>query len=167
MAKKAKITSIDFDFGIGDIIPSTQEAYHRGEFEGIVRKTEKNSLIAFKSTVGGDLDRQLVSNEQFPSDGEVFVFILQYFFLESEYRRRDIDNMAKTILDVLNGRFYRDDSQVKTLLVGKKMERRVPQNFAYVALKKLNATQDVDALKISGLERSVTMFQELKSKRVL
>ncbi|HEX9722012.1 MAG TPA: RusA family crossover junction endodeoxyribonuclease [Candidatus Paceibacterota bacterium] len=167
MTKKIKITSIDFDFGVGDIIPSTQEAYHYGEFEGTVRKTEKESLVAFKSTVGSDLDKRLVSNEQFPSDGEVFVFILQYFSVESEYRRRDIDNMAKTILDVLKSRFYRDDSQVKTLLVGKRMERRVPQNFAYIALKKLNATQDVDALKISGLERSITMFQELKSKKVL
>lgn len=75
--------------------------------------------------------------------------------------------MAKTILDISKGRFYRDDSQVKTLLVGKKMEKRVPQNFAYVAIKKLSSTQDIDALKISGLERSVTMFQELKSKGVL
>ena len=78
-----------------------------------------------------------------------------------------MDNMAKTILDILKSRFYRDDSQVKTLLVGKKLEKRVPQNFAYVAVKRLGASQDVDALKISGLERSVTMFQELKNKKVL
>ncbi len=75
--------------------------------------------------------------------------------------------MAKTILDLLRNRFYRDDSQVKTLLVGKKIEKRVPQDFAYIAIKKLSATQDVDALKISGIERSVTMFQELKSKKIL
>jgi len=73
----------------------------------------------------------------------------------------------KTILDLLRNRFYYDDSQVKTLLAGKKIEARVPQNFAYIAVKKLSATQDVDALKISGLERSITMFQELKSKKVL
>ena len=76
--------------------------------------------------------------------------------------------MAKTILDVLRGRFYHDDSQVKTLLIGKKMaDHRVSQNFAYVAVKELKSGGDVDALKISGLERSVTMFQELKSKKVL
>ena len=167
MSKKGKITSVDFDFGVGEIVPSTQEAYHHGEFEGTVRKTEKESLSVFKNTVGTDLDARLNSDERFPSDGEIFVFILQYFSGESEYARRDIDNMAKTILDILKGRFYRDDSQVKTLLIGKKTERRVPQNFAYVAIKKLTATQDVDALKISGLERSVTMFQELKSKGVL
>lgn len=167
MSKKLKITAIDFDFGVGDIIPATQEAYSGDEFIKAVRKTEKDSLLVFKSAVGRDLDARLAQNENFPSDGEVFVFIIQYFSVESEYVRRDIDNMAKTILDVLKGKFYRDDSQVKTLLVGKKIEKRVPQNFAYVAVKKISSTQDIDALKISGLERSVTMFQELKSKGVL
>ncbi len=167
MSKKLKITAIDFDFGIGDIIPATQEAYSNDKFSLVIRKTEKASLADFKSTVSADLDARLSQNENFPSDGEIFVFIIQYFVAESEYQRRDIDNMAKTILDILKKRFYRDDSQVKTLLVGKKIEKRVPQNFAYVAIKKLSATQEVDALKISGLERSVTMFQELKSKGVL
>ena len=167
MSKKVKVTSVDFDFGVDGIVPSTQESYHHGEFDEAVRKTEKESLTAFKSTIGIDLDARLAGSEQFPSDGEVFVFIVQYFASENEYRRRDVDNMAKTILDILKSRFYRDDSQVKTLLVGKKLEKRVPQNFAYVAVKRLGASQDVDALKISGLERSVTMFQELKNKKVL
>ncbi len=167
MSKKQKITTIDFDFGIGEIIPSTQNAYDLDKCDVMIRKTEKESLTVFKNTVAADLDKRLKSNKQFPSDGEIFVFIIQYFSIASEYARRDIDNMAKTILDVLNGRFYRDDSQVKTLLIGKKMEKRVPQNFAYVAIKKLSLTQDVDALKISGLERSVTMFQELRSKKIL
>lgn len=167
MSRKQPLTSIDFDFGVGQIIPATQEAHHSDGFDERVRKTEKEGLAVFKSTLGSDIDLKLASSEQFPSDGEVFVFVLQYFGSEKEYVRRDVDNMAKTILDILKSRFYRDDSQVKTLLVGKKIERRVPQNFAYVAIKKLSATQDVDALKISGLERSVTMFQELKSKGVL
>ncbi len=135
--------------------------------------TEGGPVLADRPIVEGGqasvpfLLSKLESNEQFPSDGEVFVFIVQYFAAENEYRRRDVDNMAKTILDILKSRFYRDDSQVKTLLVGKKLEKRVPQNFAYVAVKRLGASQDVDALKISGLERSVTMFQELKNKKVL
>jgi len=126
MSKRTKITSVDFDFGYDGIVPSTQEAWHIGEFEGAVRKTEKESLSVFRKTVAANLDEQLKDNEQFPSNGEIFVFILQYFAGQGEYGRRDIDNMAKTILDVLKGRFYRDDSQVKTLLIGKKMERRVP-----------------------------------------
>lgn len=167
MSKKQVFTSIDFDFGIGEIIPATQEAHHSDKFDRQVRKTEKEELVIFKATLGSRLDSELAQNKQFPSDGEVFIFIIQYFVSDKEYSRRDVDNMAKTILDVLKNRFYRDDSQVKTLLVGKKIEKRVPQNFAYVAVKRLSTSQDVDALKISGLERSVTMFQELKSKKIL
>jgi len=167
MSKKQPLTSIDFDIGIGAIIPATQEAHHDNGFDRQVRKIEKEGLAIFKSTLGSDIDSKLMTNEHFPSDGEVFVFILQYFAAEKEYRRRDVDNMAKTILDILKSRFYSDDSQVKTLLVGKKIEKRVSQDFAYVAVKCLGASQDVDALKISGLERSVTMFQELKNKKVL
>ena len=167
MGKKPKPTPIDFDTGIGEIIPSTQEAHTNDGFNMPIRKAEKESLIVFKKVVGDQLDVDLAKNEVFPTDEEVFVFIAQYFVAEKEYLRRDVDNMAKTILDLLRGRFYHDDSQVKTLLVGKKIEKRVPQNFAYIAVKKLNATQDVDALKISGLERSVTMFQELKKRKVL
>ena len=122
MSKKAKITAVDFDFGIDGIVPSTQESYYHGEFDGAVRKTEKESLSVFKNTVVADLDARLKSDERFPSDGEVFVFIIQYFVAESEYQRRDVDNMAKTILDISKGRFYRDDSQVKTL---RSEERRV------------------------------------------
>ena len=167
MSKKQPLTSIDFDFGVGEIIPATQEAHHDDGFDARIRKTEKEGLAIFKKTLCLDIDLKLASNEYFPSDGEVFIFIVQYFGAEKEYGRRDVDNMAKTILDVLKNRFYHDDSQVKTLLVGKKFEKRVPQNFAYVAIKRLGVSQDVDALKISGLERSVTMFQELKSKNIL
>ena len=166
MSKKSKISVIDFHFGIGEIIPSTQEAYREG-FEGTVRKVEKEQLTQFKKTLGQVLDEQLKSNEKFPSDREVFVFIIQYFASKKEYARRDIDNMAKTILDVLKGRFYHDDSQVKTLLVGKKMDQRILQNFAYAAIQKLSSDRDADALKISGIERAVTLFQELKSKGIL
>jgi len=167
MSQKQPLTSIDFDFGVGEIIPATQEAHHGDRFDGQIRKTEKEGLTQFKSTLSLDLDSKLQNNQNFPSDGEVFVFIIQYFASDKEYKRRDVDNMAKTILDVLKNRFYSDDSQVKTLLVGKKLEKRVPQNFAYVAIKRLSSSQDVDALKISGLERSVTMFQELKSKKFI
>lgn len=166
MSKKSKISAIDFHFGISEIIPSTQEAY-REEFEGKVRKVEKEQLTQFKKTLAQVLDERLKDNEQFPSDREFFVFIIQYFASGKEYTRRDIDNMAKTILDVLKGRFYRDDSQVKTLLIGKKIEPRIQQNFAYIAIQQLAAGRDADALKISGIERSVILFQELKSKGIL
>ena len=128
-------------------------------------KAEKDELVRFRENFNIALDEDLVAKTQFPSRREVFVFVIQYFAAENEYARRDIDNMAKTILDILKGRFYYDDSQVKTLLVGKKRtDHRVDQNFAYIAIKELNDDRDVDALKISGVERAVTAFQESQAK---
>lgn len=42
-------------------------------------------------------------------------------------RRRDLDNVAKTILDALNGVLYLDDSQVVTLLVATHIDRAEPR----------------------------------------
>lgn len=120
MAKKTRVTPVDFDFGVRDIIPSTQEAYQQNRFKEKVRKEEKESLAMFRKTLDQKLDIRLAIDKQFPTIGEVFVFIVQYFSQESEYGRRDIDNMAKTVLDILKTKFYSDDSQVKTLLIGKK-----------------------------------------------
>jgi Holliday junction resolvase RusA-like endonuclease len=167
MPKESKIADIDFHTGVEGIIPSTQEAFASGAYHGEVRKTEKEELVNFKVEFGEHLNTKLADNENFPTDGEVFIFIMQYFIGEKEYTRRDIDNMAKTVLDVLKGRFYNDDSQVKTLLVGKKMDQRIAQNFAYVAIKKLGKDRDADALKIAGIERAVTLFQELKNKGLI
>jgi hypothetical protein len=61
---------------------------------------------------------------------------------------------------MLKGEFYKDDGQVKTLLIAKKIEKRVPKNFVYFALKEMKDDKDIDALKISGLERSVQLFNE-------
>src|SRR3989338_4726368 len=85
------------------------KAHHDDGFDARIRKTEKEGLAIFKKTLGLDIDLKLASNEYFPSDGEVFIFIVQYFGAEKEYGRRDVDNMAKTILDVLKNRFYHDD----------------------------------------------------------
>lgn len=169
MSKKKSIikTSIDFDIGIGEIIPSTQEAFSNEAYSQVVRKEEKTNLSIFKHNFLQRVEETLKGKSQFPTNNEVFIFIIQYFDSQSEYRSRDIDNMAKTILDTFKGRLYQDDGQVKTLLIGKKMEKRVPRNFAYIAIKELKDGRDVDALKISGLERSITLFQELKSKGLL
>lgn len=160
-------TSVDFDIGIGEIIPSTQEAFKSDSFSQTIRKEETTSVKVFKQNFLERLKKALKNNPQFPTGNEVFIFVVQYFISANDYKSRDIDNMAKTVLDVLKGEIYKDDGLVKTLLIGKKIESRIKQNFAYIAIKELRDGRDVDALKISGLERSVTLFQELKSQGIL
>ena len=47
-------------------------------------------------------------------------------------RRRDLDNIAKTILDALNGVLYLDDSQITTLLVATHVDRERPRVEVHV-----------------------------------
>lgn len=165
---KLQIVQMDFQTGIGKIIPSTQESFSgpNEKYTASVRKEESESLKKFKDVLGSQIDKEVSQYKQFPSIHEFFLFVVQYFAVEKDYRHRDIDNMAKTVLDVLKGRFYKDDSQVKTLLIGKKIEGRVPQDFAYFALKELKDGRDLDVLKVAGLERSITLYNDLKSRNL-
>lgn len=160
-------TYVDFDIGIGEIIPSTQEAYIGDTHLQTIRKEEKTSLKNFKNIFLRKIEDTLKGTNQFPTEHEVFIFIIQYFVSNNEYKSRDVDNMAKTILDVLKEKCYQDDGQVKTLLISKKIEKRVPINFAYIAIKELKDGRDVEVLTAAGVERSVTLFQELKKQGVL
>ena len=54
-------------------------------------------------------------------------------------RRRDLDNVAKTILDALNGVLYLDDSQVVTLLVATHIDRAEPR--VVVAVREVEREQ--------------------------
>lgn len=163
--KRSEIT-IDYHFGIPEIIPSTHEAYQGKSFDGAVRKKENENLIAFKKKLADTLDEAVQNLSQFPTQGELLVFILQFFVSPTEYKNRDVDNLSKTILDVLKKRFYEDDGQVKTLLVGKRMDKQIVHNFAYVAVKELTSGSE-PFLKEAGLARAMTLYYDLKKKGLL
>lgn len=172
MAKKrrrARAAIVDFDFGIEGVIPSTQEAYRSGTTADLgIRRDESERKKLFMEAVSVDVRKRLRESSQFPSRGEIFVFIVQYLAGEALFQNRDVDNLAKTMLDLLNGIIYRNDSQVRVLLVVKKRtDNRVTQNFAYVAVKELADGGDMEIVKSAGIERAVTRFQELKSGGVL
>jgi len=160
--RKQKLkTNIDFQFGVFRIIPSTQQAYHKDAVDLSVRVKERKQTSGFDDEVSDILSRKQKDLGRFPTNNELFVFILQFFVSEQEYRKRDIDNMAKTILDSLKGKFYHDDKQVKTLLISKKIDkRRVPQDFAYIAIKELKTGEDLEILKVAGIHRAITFYQE-------
>ena len=44
-------------------------------------------------------------------------------FTHKDRKRRDLDNLAKTILDALNGAVWKDDSQVSRLLLTRDVNR--------------------------------------------
>ncbi len=137
----------DYRFGLTEIIPSKQDD----------REGEKVS--AFKTLVDKTITREIINLPTFPSKKEVVVFILQFFLLKKDYDTRDVDNMAKTVLDSLKGKLYIDDCQVRTLVASKKMYKRVNSNFVFVAVKELQGDTDVDFAKDKLLEQAVTLYQ--------
>ncbi|PIP63614.1 hypothetical protein CO165_00905 [Candidatus Roizmanbacteria bacterium CG_4_9_14_3_um_filter_33_18] len=162
MSKKDSITTFDFQTGLGGVIPSTQEAYNKVINSQITLKKETENIKQFKINFEKTIINKLKLLATFPTKKEVFVFIVQYFNSVKDYSSRDIDNMAKTILDTLKGKFYYNDSQVKTLLVQKDIKDYIPQDFIYVAIKEIKNERDVEAVKISGIDRARTYYNEFK-----
>jgi crossover junction endodeoxyribonuclease RusA len=59
-----------------------------------------------------------------PVEGPVYMAL--DFYLENR-RTKDLDNLAKAILDALNGVAYRDDNQVKEVRMRKRLDRDNPR----------------------------------------
>lgn len=64
-----------------------------------------------------------------PMVGEYVVVITAYF---ADARARDIDNVAKSLLDGLNGIAWDDDSQVTTLSISRHIDRVNPRASVWV-----------------------------------
>ncbi|AKM83833.1 TPA: hypothetical protein DCZ46_00655 [Candidatus Campbellbacteria bacterium] len=151
------------EFVINGIIPATQEAYKKSGVDIYVRKKESSSLKTFKKVVTAGLSENKPPS-LFPTTKVVFVAIIQFFTsTKKDYKTRDVDNMAKTILDILQqNKFYENDSQVRTLLVTKMVNiDEVPQNLGFVYIKILEDGEDIPA--IEGLKKgALKLYEDLK-----
>jgi Holliday junction resolvase RusA-like endonuclease len=154
-----------YDFVIEGIIPATQNAFKNGGISQAVRVRESKSLKEFKHIMSNSFgDRP----STFPTSGQVFVAIIQFYTsTKDDYNCRDVDNMAKTILDVLGeNHFYSDDSQVRTLLVSKRVDlKKAPQNFGYVYVEILEDGEDKEEVGDLVLN-ALTLYQDFKARKV-
>ena len=143
----------DYQFGLTEIVPAKQD----------LREGEK--IAAFRLLVDKTITPQILQIPIFPSKKEIFVAILQFFLSKKDYETRDVDNLSKTVLDCLKGKLYIDDSQVRTLLVSKKISTRVPNNFVFVGVRELHGETDIEAIRSMLMEQAVTLYQSsIRSK---
>ena len=141
------MSAFDFQFGLTEIVPSKQD------------ERERQSVSTFRVLVEKTLTPLVMASQTFPSKKEVVVFIIQFFASERNYKSRDVDNIGKTILDCLKGKLYIDDSQVRTLLITKKMSPKVPNNFVFIGLKELHGETDIDVVKSMLLQQAIVLYQ--------
>jgi len=158
----------EYSLIIPGIIPATQESFKGGsKIDPEARKEEKECVTIFKKAVSGYVARDKPS-DLFPSKGNLYVAIIQFFISDKkDYKRRDVDNMAKTVLDALNqGGLYKDDSQVRTLLVSKIVNLKIiSQNLGFIYIKILEDGEDMVFTK-DIINQAIEMYNDMKKASV-
>lgn len=91
---------------------------------GHARSFTPAKTMAYEKLVG-DLCRVAARAAGWHLDGEAYGVELHVHF--ADRRRRDIDNVAKAILDGMNGTAYQDDSRVSELHIYKNIDRAKPR----------------------------------------
>ena len=83
-----------------------------------IRKPNDNALLEFTNYIQDMAKGQFLDGKKILKPNEIEV-ILSISATEKRYRTVDVDNLAKAVLDALNGIAYEDDSQVASLICDK------------------------------------------------
>jgi hypothetical protein len=135
MSKEGKeIQNIDYSAGFTKIIPCKQDDLCCVDGK-IAYKPSSKTVGEFndflKEYIENDFKNKDTLKAIFPTDKKVFVLIVQFLRDESAFSDKDLDNMARTVLNALNGIIYKDDKQVAELYACKKVYLQYPkENFA-------------------------------------
>lgn len=92
----------------------------------------------FENILKADLKEELKKVDFLPTGKEVFMVITHGFHTIDEYKKCDLDNRAKTILDALKGPVYQDDSQVKILWTCKELLKDSEESYYSFVIKILD-----------------------------
>tara|TARA_Y100000310_G_C20599158_1_gene772082 strand:- start:714 stop:1169 length:456 start_codon:yes stop_codon:yes gene_type:complete len=119
------------------LVPAKSLSYKKdpktGETKAVPAKTHK-----FENELKADLAKELKNIERFPTKEDVFVSIIYGFHSKKEFKRCDLDNRAKTILDALEGPVYDNDSQVRMLWTHKAYLDDKQESFYRISVKILD-----------------------------
>ena len=126
----------DYRIGISGIIPCKQDDYVCVANK-LQSKEGSKSVEEFASFLKNEISKELSTKpelkKKFPTTSRVFIWIIQFLKDKNKSCQGDIDNMARTILNSLEGVIYKDDKQVSELYVCKQENfNRLNDNFIYI-----------------------------------
>ena len=159
--KNADIGAVSF--GVPCIIPSTRNAYNTSTVDGLKRKQESEAEKRFSILVKETLE-QISIPDVFPTENGVFVLVIQFFSSEKEYYNHDIDNICRTVLNNLDS-FIQSDTQVKTLLGCKEINKRVKGYFAYISVNALKENSMPKVMKDGYMENGVQFYENILKRK--
>lgn len=138
MAKRGELKP-DLVFLSGNaLVPAKALQYKVDETTGKPIDITRPRTHHFENQLREDL-RKLVSGVKlFPTKKPVFVSVIHAINSETEYKRFDLDNRVKTILDAMIGVVYLDDSQVRMLWTHKVFLKNSAEFFYRISVKILN-----------------------------
>ncbi len=93
----------------------------------------------FENELKADLKKELAGVISFPTDKEILISIIHGVHSKEEYKRHDLDNRSKTILDALKEVVYIDDSQVSVLWSCKQFLEKEQESYFRLAIKLLDS----------------------------
>ncbi len=143
------LVSFNFKFVQFGIIPSSRKG------------NTKESFVKFQDSLKELVDNTIKQEGLKATEGNVFVFIAQFFSSESEYKTRDVDNMISSILNTLSGRCYVDDGQVTSLLIAKETGVKLRENFYFIGIKFLGSKTEPGILQKAGLYEAWSLYKTL------
>ncbi len=169
MSKKKKKVQCKFDLGFLGLTPSTQPDYvwDKTAKVPVVERKKLSKLNKefqeFLADMARDRIKDLNLEEIYPTDEPIYIYIVQHFVSEKKYKSRDLDNIARTILNSFGGVVYKSDVQVKTLLVAKRLkDKKIKDNFLYIVVEKQKIGTDVSVVRWAGIQSAYEHYIKLK-----
>ena len=122
------------------IVPAKDLSWKRDSRTGKIIEKVRPNTHKFENILKQDIKNELKDVDQFPTDKEIFIILSYGLHSSHEYKKHDLDNRAKTILDALKGPVYSDDSQVKILFTYKELLDNSQESYYRFSIKILNKT---------------------------
>lgn len=161
--KNPKVDYLMFFFNL-DIVPTKQDKFSKIDviysdesniefpLENIYyRKNEKDSVISLDSLIKNYFVENKVEKIEKPKQVEVFLSISTK--TKKRFEEVDVDNLAKCVLDCLNGVAFEDDSQVTRLLCNKYIDK-LQYNSITIGITELSETR-------SGLTGDIKILSDV------
>lgn len=121
----------------GNALVPAKAVRYKEEYDSVVERI-KPRTHAFENDLKEKMREELKGVSLFPTKKYVFVSIIYGLNSSNEYKKLDLDNRAKTILDALKGVVYLDDAQVKVLLTDKIFLENKPESYYQFSIKILD-----------------------------
>jgi Holliday junction resolvase RusA-like endonuclease len=122
-----------------EIYIKADDEYKKLEDEDLyLKKDSENSLKVFETKLEEEIFEIVLEDDNFPIKKPQKVEVILHITMdEKRLKSVDIDNLTKSVLDIMNGLVYEDDSQILNILASKDIHPLFPLNSLMIGVRKI------------------------------